>query len=354
MKINIKNIRVKSICATLFISLFLSCNNGIVEELQKQKDSIFSISNLRQGFLDIVTSFGDIIAGTLGFNAVTSEDKRSAVGVHFDKVKKGLEDIKGKLDGLAKEIASAPHADTIGVGAVKEAIKKAIDEVISKLIDSVIKLAGVTKADGNIGDNDHSSGALPANEASVKAIIAEVKSIIEVAEQSGVKIEPGSDGAAVKSGDATAPAALAASTVANAKAGSLLADEVAKADPWAMINKIKNSTTNTSVLSGNDKDAGTLATGTKAADNNGAGAKTNADLAAAVALKAMTAGGRFSAAQNEAGAVKGAAVSAVNKVLGVLDEIIRKIVVKKLDKIGEALRGIEYSETVGATSEGKN
>ncbi|AHH11253.1 hypothetical protein bcCo53_001639 (plasmid) [Borrelia coriaceae] len=28
MKINIKNIRIKSICATLFISLFLSCNNA--------------------------------------------------------------------------------------------------------------------------------------------------------------------------------------------------------------------------------------------------------------------------------------------------------------------------------------
>ncbi len=37
-------------------------------------------------------------------------------------------------------------------------------------------------------------------------------------------------------------------------------------------------------------------------------AKSNADLAAAVALKAMTEGGKFSAAQAEAGAVKGAAV----------------------------------------------
>ncbi len=60
MKINIKNIRLKSICATLFISLFFSCNSGVIEELEKQRDSILSISNLRQGFLDIFASFSDI------------------------------------------------------------------------------------------------------------------------------------------------------------------------------------------------------------------------------------------------------------------------------------------------------
>ncbi|AHH14383.1 variable large family protein, partial [Borrelia hermsii] len=91
-----------------------------------------------------------------------------------------------------------------------------------------------------------------------------------------------------------------------------------------------------------------LATSIDAAN---AGAKSNADLAAAVALKAMTKGGKFSAAANEEGAVKAAAVSAVNKVLGVLDFIIRKTVSSNLDKIRESVKGIQYSETTGEATE---
>ncbi|AHH11703.1 hypothetical protein bcCo53_001523 (plasmid) [Borrelia coriaceae] len=49
MKINIKNINIKSICATLFISLFLFCNNGI-EELEKENTFLASLANLGNGF----------------------------------------------------------------------------------------------------------------------------------------------------------------------------------------------------------------------------------------------------------------------------------------------------------------
>ncbi|AHH11963.1 hypothetical protein [Borrelia coriaceae] len=60
MKINIKN-RLKSICATLFISLFLSCNNGI-EELEKRNSFLSSLANLGNDFLSVFTSFFDVIA----------------------------------------------------------------------------------------------------------------------------------------------------------------------------------------------------------------------------------------------------------------------------------------------------
>ncbi|UPA17315.1 hypothetical protein bcCo53_001701 (plasmid) [Borrelia coriaceae] len=56
MKINIKNIRIKSICAILFISLFLSCNNGI-EELEKRNNFFSSLANLGNDFLTVFISF---------------------------------------------------------------------------------------------------------------------------------------------------------------------------------------------------------------------------------------------------------------------------------------------------------
>ncbi|AHH11789.1 variable large family protein [Borrelia coriaceae] len=350
MKINIKNIKVKSICATLFISLFLSCNSGVIEELEKKKTFADSLVKIGHGFQEIFGSFGN----AFGFTAVKSTDNRSIVGDYFEKIKKGLADTKGKLDALAKDISSVPHADTTEVKAV---ISSSI-EVIIKMIDSVTKIAGVTKENTSI-DVNHSSKPAGANPDSVKTVIAGVKDIIETAKGSGVQIEPGSDnGTPVTNDDgAKAPAALVGknSIQAGANAGHALADEVAKADPWAMINKIKDSTkTGTALTSNTDNDAGQLATGTDSGTT--AGAKSTADLASAAALKAMTNKGQFSAnsANEEVKVIKGAAASAVNKVLGVLDLIIRKTVVKNLEKLREAVEKIQYSETTGEVTEGKN
>ncbi|AHH10003.1 Variable major protein, partial (plasmid) [Borrelia parkeri SLO] len=74
-------------------------------------------------------------------------------------------------------------------------------------------------------------------------------------------------------------------------------------------------------------------------------------LAAAVALKAMIKGGKFRADNADAEAVKAAAISAVNKVLGVLNFIIRKTVSSNLDKVREAVKGIQYSETTTESTE---
>ncbi|UPA17324.1 hypothetical protein bcCo53_001507 (plasmid) [Borrelia coriaceae] len=60
---NIKDIKVKSICATLFVSLFLSCNNNGIEELQKQKDFLSSLANLGNDFLTVFIPFFDMFTG---------------------------------------------------------------------------------------------------------------------------------------------------------------------------------------------------------------------------------------------------------------------------------------------------
>ncbi|AHH11543.1 variable large family protein (plasmid) [Borrelia coriaceae] len=348
MKINIKNIRIKSICATLFISIFLSCNSGVIEELEKKNSFFDSLVKIGHGFQDIFGSFGD----ALGFNAVKSTDNRSKVGEHFEKVGKGLQSTKEKLDELAKQIVSIPHADIKGV----EAMISTSSEVITKLIASVGKLAEVTKKGGatEIGKVNSSTANKGATPADVQVVIEGVKEIIEIAKNSGLKVNEGNAGTGVTGDGAKAPAALVGKNgaKADANAGPSLADEVAKADPWAaMINKIKDATTN-GFGGNNNNNAGQLAIGN---NNDNAGSKTNADLAAGVALKAMTQGGEFSAtASTEEGAVKGAAVSSVNKVLGVLNDIFIKVLNLELSKIKDAVNKIQYSETTGEATEGKN
>ncbi|ABF82201.1 variable large family protein [Borrelia hermsii] len=342
--------RISAIIMTLFMVL-ASCSNQLeAEKLAAESKNTFfdSLVKIGQGFQDIFGIFGNAIGDALGFNAVKSDDKRSKVGEHFEGVGKGLKDTKIKLDGSLKEVTAAPHADTTGVKAV---INNA-GAVLTKLIDSVAKLAGATKSEAPIGDagTAQAAAATPADIADVNTVIEGVKKIIEVAEKSGVKIEKGTAGAQVA--NANGPKVLTNNAQADANSGPALAAEVDKADPWAMIDKIKNAkaVTASAAPAAND-DAGQLATGSANAANNGTAA-TNADLAAAVALKAITKGGKFTQpAANEDGAVKVAAASAVNKVLGILDAIIRKAVNLELGKIKEAVKGIKYSEITGEATE---
>ncbi|AHH11374.1 Variable major protein (plasmid) [Borrelia coriaceae ATCC 43381] len=276
------------------------------------------------------------------------DDKRSVVGEHFEKVKKGLEDTKGNLDKLSKEMISVPHADTKGV----ETVISSANEVFTKLITSVTKLAGITKAGGKIGDTDTSSAPEAASADDVKIVIEGIKEIIETAKESGVKIGKGTEDDKVvdHASGAGATAAVVGKNSAQAvgaTAGPKLAEAASKTDPWAMINKIENAKTDVKLTASNDNGVVALATdiATSTSSHN-VGAKSTADLAAAVALKAMTKGGEFSAqsSNNESDAVKTAAASAVNKILGVLDIIIRRAVVSNLEKVREAVKKIRYSD----------
>ncbi|UPA14166.1 variable large family protein (plasmid) [Borrelia turicatae 91E135] len=312
-----------------------------------------SLIKIGQGFQEIFGIFGNAIGDILGLTAVKSGDKRSKVGEYFKTIGDGLTTTKKKLNELSDKISEAKNADGSTIEAVKGAISSAND-VFEQLIASLTTLAGVAKeaGDTNIGDANNAGAAVAADKDGVDTIIKSVNAIIEVAKKSEVEISSGDAGNAVNAAANTdAPAALAANAGAGDNSGPKLAEEVSKADSWAMIDKIKDSKTTAGNLNqNNNNDAGTLAVGTPS-HANGAKAATNADLAAAVALKAMTKGGKFSAAANEDGAVKAAAVTAVNKVLGILDLIIRKTVAINLDKIREAVKGIQYSETTTESAE---
>ncbi|UPA19296.1 variable large family protein [Borrelia puertoricensis] len=333
-------------------SILYCCNKTNAEKLDAENKNTFldSLVKIGQGFQEVFGIFGNAIGDAFGLTAVKSGDQRSKVGEHFKTIGDGLSTTKEKLKELSDEISGAKNANGSTIKLVEDAIKGAND-VFDKLIDSVTKLSGVANDASPIGDNA-ANAAVAADKDSVEAIIKEVKAIIETAKESGVKIDSGKAGSPVAANAQTdATAVLTANAAAGANAGLKLAEEVSKADPWAMIDKIKDSKTTAGNLNQNNNyDAGELATGTPN-QANGSKAATNADLAAAVALKAMTKTGKFSANAADDGAVKAAAVTAVNKVLGILDLIIRKTVSSNLNKIREAVKGIQYSETTIESTE---
>nr|WP_247068288.1 variable large family protein [Borrelia puertoricensis] len=349
-----KRITLCALLMTLF--LLLSCGSGQLqaEKLAAESKNTFldSLVKIGHGFYEIFGIFGNAIGDTLGLTEVKSGDNKSKIGEHFKTIGNGLTTTKDKLKELSNKISEAKNADESTIKLVEDAIKGAND-IFEQLITALTKLAGVTNDSAVIGDNADNPPAA-AEKAGIDAIISGVKDIIGVAVKSDVNIEAGNAGNQIATANAAtdAIAVLGGHTAkATAGAGPKLAAEVAKADSWAMIDKIKNAkATNGIQLDAGEKDAGTLAASNNNASAN-AGAKSNADLAAAVAFKAMTKGGKFSAANDDSEAVKAAAVSAVNKVLGVLDLIIRKTVASNLDKVGKAVKGIQYFKTTTEATE---
>ncbi|AHH11334.1 Variable major protein (plasmid) [Borrelia coriaceae ATCC 43381] len=272
------NIRIKSICATLFIFLFLSCNNGI-EELEKKNIFSDSLVNIGHEFQEIFGSFGNAIGNALGFSTIKPEDNRSEVKKHFDVLGERLKSTKNKLNDLSNKISGAKNADRGTIKVVEDVIEDS-NEVFDKLIGALAKLSGATGST-DIGDNTVSAG-VGAEKSGVEAIVGGIKTIVEEAGKAGMEIKPGDAGSSITTASVTTDAIVVLgghNTAATKGAGPNLAAEVLKADPWAMIDKIKNATpTSPAKLGAGSHDAGKLASSSGNASAS-AGAKSNADLA---------------------------------------------------------------------------
>ncbi|UPA15695.1 variable large family protein [Borrelia turicatae] len=302
-------------------------SSSLVSEEEYYSNNIYFSENSYNSISGLSGQSGSLISIEEDYAEIKAGDKRSKVKEYFKKLETRLIDIKGELKGE-------------------------VNGVIDNLIAFVEKLANATGDDkisiGEISDSS-TKASKTSNRDSVKAVVEGIKGIVEIAEASGLKIENKDivDDIPVSASDNTvAPAALNGGSGRNFKDGGAgvgsgvkLAEAVYKANAWAMIDKIKKAKIASGSISGNDKknDAGELITGTTN-DDKGASAQSNADLAAAVALKAMTRDGKFTNYKdpnnnNDIVKVQEAAARAVNKVLGVLNVIIVKTLQSELGKI---------------------
>ncbi|AHH11259.1 variable large family protein (plasmid) [Borrelia coriaceae] len=290
MKINIKNIKVRSICATLFISLFLSCNNGI-EELQNQKDSILSISNLRQNFLDIFTSFSDMFTDAFGITATTTKKE---VGEQLGKLGKAVSEVKDKL----KELKENEQFSLIKKDKADEEITKVIN-TLENIVNGVDKIKDATaNADDTGGDKD----AKAADTGSIKNLVEGINFIYGAAKKTEIPLE----GKAVKTiEDSGAVGKLfhnnsTANTpnVENALKGAQRAVIAANgADILAAIEAVKGKSSGQAVQIQNATNAFEIAISTASGANDlGSDVNTNASaIAAGLALRAMAQSGKLAA-----------------------------------------------------------
>ncbi|AHH11267.1 variable large family protein (plasmid) [Borrelia coriaceae] len=167
-------IRIKRICATLFISLFLSCNNGI-EELEKRNHFLSSLANLGNDFLDVFTSFGDMATDAFGIKA---ETKKSDIVNYFTAIATTMKTVKEKLNVIMAENGNYEK--------VKGRVNAFI-QTIEKIEKGAIAAAsGIKDANGNLGDIGKSSNSSKGGDAiSVGSLVKRIKTIVEVVLKEG-------------------------------------------------------------------------------------------------------------------------------------------------------------------------
>ncbi|AHH11459.1 variable large family protein (plasmid) [Borrelia coriaceae] len=330
---NIKNIKIKSICATLFISLFLSCSNGI-EELEKRNIFLSSLANLGNGFLSVFTSFGDMFTDTLSIRANT---KKSDINRYFNDIEKTMISIKEKLKA---EVAKNGNYEKI-----KTIVDKFITDTLDKIAAGAKEAAKGAEGEVVLGGATAGGDAAPADITSVSSLIEGIKTIVEVVlkDKGNAEANGTEDNDKKDIGKLFSKASDNGSEVEAAKASASIG-AVSGADILKAIVSSDKATENKDIdQAGNSAEIAT-------AKNSGSTKETkkkDAVIAGGIALRAMAKGGKFATKSSEtksAHAINGVAASAVTKVLNTLIIAIRSTVDIGLKKINDVLATVTHED----------
>ncbi|WP_241766298.1 variable large family protein [Borrelia crocidurae] len=323
------------IMVMMVVMMVMGCNSGgVLEEEQGKNKFLQSLVNVSNEFLNVFTSFGEMVGSVLGLNL---ESKKSDVGKYFKAVQSTIEGVKTGLNKIVVEMKAEKNPNAEGV---ESEVKKLVSETLDKIIE------GAKTASGAIGDANNlighiataNSGGAPGE---VESLIGGMKDIVGVVLKEG-NAEAGDDKKAEDGSTARANNDGAGKLFASDNAGAADAAKKSAADALKAVGAV----TGADILQAMVKDgssAAILAKNTDSVANIAAAAQAkDGTIAGAIALRAMSKGGKF-ANDNDGTAevttaVKGAAVSAVTKALDTLTIAIRRTIDKGLKKVKEAMK----------------
>ncbi|WP_342039195.1 variable large family protein [Borreliella garinii] len=365
-----KKISSAILLATFFV--FTNCKNNVekaADSNDSANDFYQSVIKLGNGFLDVFTSFGGLIADAFGLKA---DPKKSEVKDYFNTVAKKLEETVSSLSKLPKDNkdgggdkkgtaagAAGDAADAAGGSSIEKAIGE-ISKQLSEMVKAAKEIAGAADGAENIGDvgsaNNKGAGG---DQNSVNGIANGMKAIVDAA--GGVEKVLKDVGEAGGGGN-------------NNNAGKLFAgsggnDGAAEADVGkavAAVNAVSGEQILKAIVdaAGGAEKVGAAAGAAKnpiaaaIGTDNGNGAafadngmqNKNDKIAAAIVLRGMAKGGKFSLADQGSDAhkagVKSAAQSGTAKTVNALTSIIQKAAEEGLKKVADAVKGIAASGPV--------
>ncbi|WP_330730415.1 variable large family protein [Borrelia turicatae] len=338
-----KRITLSALLMTLF--LLLSCGGGSAKAEDPQSRFLKSLISLSNDFLNVFTSFADMLGGVLGFNTNT---KKSDIGNYFKTIETSLTTTKTSLEKIVADMKTENNPNT---ATTETAVNKLVSETLSKIIE------GAKTASEAIGSASDSLGNVGATNVAgaagdVDGLIKGIKSIVDVVLKDKGNPEAGNSNKAEDGSTSR--------TAGDGEAGKLFANDNAGDDANAKkvaadAAKAVGAVTGADIL--------------KAMIKNGANsaveaAKANAKdgtIAGAIALTAMAKDGKFAGPTADSvdyvTAAKGAAISAVTKALGTLTIAIRNTVDVGLKTVKDAMK-FNSTDTLlttdNTTSETKN
>ncbi|AMR76094.1 variable large family protein [Borrelia hermsii] len=308
-----------------------SCSSGGVAE-DPQSKFLKSVIDLGNDFLNVFTSFGDIVSKVLGFS---TETKKSDVGAYFKTIQ---DTIQGTKDKLNKIVTDMKREGNPNASATETAVKTLIDNTLDKIIEGAKTASdAIGTASDPIG-NVASQGSGGVAGIEVDKLVKGIKDIVDIVLKSEGKHDAGTD---KKASDG--------STSRTANGGTDEAGKLFGATSNSGVGAAAGDAKKVAADSAKAVGAVTGADILKAVVKNGDAAAANAKdatIAGAIALRAIAKDGKFpgvtvtAAADNPdyATAVKGAAVSAVTKALDTLTIAIRKTIDAGLKAVKEAMK----------------
>nr|BAC66470.1 vmp-like sequence (Vls) protein [Borreliella burgdorferi 297] len=366
---------MKKISSAIFLGaifVFVNCKSNVGEDSGKDDPTnkfYQSIIQLGNGFLDVFTSFGGLVADALGFKA---DPKKSEVKDYFDSLAKKLEETKKGLNDLNNNnnaggsAGDAEKAAEEGTAGKADGVQGAIAE-ISKWLEEMAKAATEAAAAANGGKEDmigkvvkvDAAAAKGGDATSVNGIASGIKGIVEAAEKAGEEGKLESEEVAAGAGEANAEAGKLFAKKANdgdnggggagdaEKAAAAVSPVSGKQILKAIVDAAKGDGEKKGVKDVKDAkipiEAAIGSTEEKAAaafNNNGM--KKNDQIAAAIVLRGMAKDGEFALKNDEhAKAEKGlksTVESAVNKTVVALTDLVRKAVQAGLKTVGSAVK----------------
>ncbi|WP_432432502.1 variable large family protein [Borrelia parkeri] len=348
-----KRITLSALLMTLF--LLMSCGAGSTNAEDPQSRFLKSLISLGNDFLDVFTSFTDMVGGVLGFNTNT---KKSDVGAYFKTVQDTVQGTKDKLNKIVADMKSDnnPNAEATDT-AVKALITNTLDKIIQGA-KTASEAIGTTGDDllGNVAAHAAPAGAKGETENLIKGIKSIVDVVLKEGSADSGDDKKAEDGSTTRTGG-NATDNEAGKLFASANAGAADAAKKSAADAAKAVGAVTGSDILQAIVKDNG-DAAKLATAQNAAN----AAKKDAEVAGAIALRAMAKGGKFTgpSADDQGGVapiVKGAAVSAVTKALDALTIAIRDTIDTGLKTVKDAIN-INTTDTPvttdNTTSEAKN
>ncbi|AMR76054.1 Variable large protein (plasmid) [Borrelia hermsii] len=303
-----------------------------------QSKFLKSVIDLGNNFLNVFTSFGDIVSKVLGFS---TETKKSDVGAYFKTVQ---DTIQGTKDKLNKIVADMKREGNPNASATETAVKTLIDNTLDKIIDGAKTVSeAIGDAGDSIGDVVKGGAAgvgTKAEEASVKPLSEGIGKIVDVVLGKEGSPDAGDDKKAEDGSTARGnDAGEAGKLFGNAAAVSAAAAKKSAADAVKAVGAVTGADILQAIVKNGD--AAKLAKNNGAANAISVNAK-DGTIAGGIVLRAMAKGGKFANVNNGDAdaekAVKGAAVSAVTKALDTLTIAIRKTIDAGLKIVKEAIK----------------